>query len=79
MKYCLNPDFRRDAPKNDPFCVRCQRKISTVATNYVIVRVDWKTLEVELVKENPDVPIIEGWPKIEIMGLDCWHQITNDK
>ena len=62
MAYELDPDFRRDAPNGKPYCVRCQKAIADV-NKAIHVTVDWDTW---LVTEGGT----------ELMGRDCWKQIT---
>lgn len=56
----LDPDFRKDEPKQGAYCVRCQKPIKDPA---VRVTVDWNTW---LVMEGGE----------ELMGADCWRTIT---
>ena len=63
-KYHLDPDFRRDAPKEGPYCVRCQKPIRD-PKKAAEVTVNWDTWEVT-----------EGGE--DLMGLDCWRTITRE-
>lgn len=60
--FVLDPDFRKDAPKSGPFCVRCQKPIQDPA-KAVQVTVDWNTWLVVAGGED-------------LMGADCWKKIT---
>lgn len=60
-KYQLNPDFRRDAPRDKPYCVRCQKAVDPNKARHVTV--DWNTWEVT---DGGD----------ELIGPDCWKAIT---
>jgi hypothetical protein len=62
--YPLDPDFRKDAPKDRPFCVRCQKEVKDPA-KAVKVTVNWDTWQVT-----------EGGN--ELMGMDCWRAITKE-
>jgi hypothetical protein len=61
-RYLLNPDFRRDAPKDKPYCARCQKEIKD-PSKAVRVTADWDTWQV-----------IEGGR--ELVGADCWKVIS---
>jgi hypothetical protein len=58
----LDPDFRKDAPTNGLYCVRCQKPIKD-ASKAVRVTVDWNTW---LATEGGE----------EFMGADCWKTIS---
>lgn len=63
--YRLDPDFRRDVPKNTAlYCCRCQRKVEK---NYRVVEVDWDT---HRVRNNPLGK--------DLIGNDCWAQVQKD-
>lgn len=65
--FYLDPDYRRDAPKDTAlFCCRCQKRVSG-ATTLRVVEVDWDKM---MVRNNPLGK--------ELIGSDCWKQITKD-
>ena len=63
--FYLDPDFRRDAPEEGPYCVRCQKRIADIS-KAVHVTVDWNTW---MVTEGGD----------DLMGHDCWAKISESK
>lgn len=64
MIYPLDPDFRKDANPDKPFCVRCQKELHGTS-RVVTVLVNWDTWEVR-----------EVFDSLELMGMNCWKTIS---
>lgn len=64
MASCLDPDYRQDAPKDVPYCVRCQRETSPTWAHRVSV--DWETMQVWL---DADGPYLLGRTCAKAIGL----------
>lgn len=60
----LDPDYRKDAPKDKLYCIRCQKEIKDVNT---AINVDFDEATIS-VKAN-----IKG---AHLVGVDCWKKIT---
>ena len=59
----LDPDFRKDAPKDSAYCVRCQKAIKDTS-KAVLVTVNWDNWDVTLGGK-------------ELLGKDCFKIISN--
>lgn len=60
----LDPDFRKDAPKDRPYCVRCQKEIKDTS-KAIKVNVNWETIQAE-VSDNGTY----------LLGPDCFKIIS---
>jgi len=65
-EYYLDPDYRRDAPKDKPYCIRCQKEIKDIKK---AVRVDFDENTIR-VKQNESGEFL--------IGSNCWKQITKN-
>ena len=63
MRYSLDPDFRRNAPEEGAYCVRCQKPIKGKS---IKVSVDWDTWAVWQDDAGE-----------HLMGPDCWKVVSS--
>lgn len=80
--YNLDPDFRKDPDIERPFCCRCQKPLKETADKLtgIPVTVNWESWTVaeghnqfDAVKDSRTSDKVIG---NELMGRDCWKQIT---
>lgn len=62
MRYYLDPDYRKNPPKDKVYCVRCQKAIKDPAKAIKVTVID-------------DWFVTEGGTSL--IGANCWKKIVN--
>lgn len=72
--YYLDPDYRKEPPKDVPFCIRCQKPIKNVLTAVRVKMVDdWRVYQCD------EKSVTKDDKGTLLIGPDCWKKITEQE